>query len=145
GPAPERQTIQSLVVQTAQELKVPPDLALAMARIESNFNPTAVSLKGAAGVMQLMPATAKDEGVTDVYDPWQNIHGGLIYMRKLLDEFHGDQAKALAAYNWGASHVERGEMMPPETREYLREVQDVQHRMDVGGINIYITNPNATP
>lgn len=100
------------------------DLFIKQAKAESNFNPYATSSKGAGGVFQLMPATASDLQVSDVYDPVQNISGGIRYMGQLLNKYNNDPTKALAAYNWGMGNVDRQglENMPAETRDYLARI-----------------------
>lgn len=97
----------------------------AVIHVESGFNPVAVSHKGAAGLMQLMPATARRFGVTNAKDPIQNIHGGANYLRELLNLFSGDQKLALAAYNAGEGAVLKyNRRVPPynETQHYVRAV-----------------------
>jgi len=104
---------------------LPEALILAVIAVESNFDPRAVSEKGAAGLMQLMPATARDMYVADVFDPEQNIHGGTRYLRLLANQYGGDLVRILAAYNAGPEAVRRaGGNVPniPETREYVRKV-----------------------
>ena len=94
-------------------------------RAESGFNRTAVSVKGAMGLMQLMPGTAARYGVTNIFDPRQNIEGGARYMRFLLDLFNRDVDLALAGYNAGEGAVMKyGYQVPPysETREYVRRI-----------------------
>jgi soluble lytic murein transglycosylase-like protein len=97
--------IRQAIDETAERLGVDPDLAQAVVKAESNYNPSAVSSAGALGLMQLMPGTAKDLGVTDPLDPYQNIEGGITYLKKLLDRYDGDAALALASYNWGPGAV----------------------------------------
>jgi soluble lytic murein transglycosylase-like protein len=102
-----------------------PPLLKAVMAAESNFNPAAVSEKGATGLMQLMPATARDMYVDDLFDPAQNIEGGARYLRVLQDRFGGDLEKVLAAYNAGPEKVLRhGGAIPPipETQAYVRKV-----------------------
>jgi soluble lytic murein transglycosylase-like protein len=104
---------------------LPEALILAVIAVESNFDPRAVSEKGAAGLMQLMPGTARDMYVGDVFDPEQNIHGGTRYLRLLANQYSGDMVQMLAAYNAGPEAVRRaGGAVPniPETREYVRKV-----------------------
>jgi soluble lytic murein transglycosylase-like protein len=103
---------------------VDPDLVRAVISTESNYDPKAISPKGARGLMQLMPATARRFGVQDVFDPVQNILGGVRYLRHLLDLFGGDLVLALAAYNAGERVVQERGRVPnyPETRLYVDRV-----------------------
>lgn len=103
------------------------DLVKAVIEVESEFDSLAVSSKGAQGLMQLMPFTARRFGVTDVFDPRQNIFGGVQYLRFLLDLFQGDVGLALAAYNAGENAVIRFRGIPPykETRSYVQRIQDL--------------------
>jgi hypothetical protein len=93
-------------------------------RQESAFDPFAVSVKGAQGLMQLMPGTAVRFGVQDVFDPAENVLGGVKYLRHLLDRYDGDTRLALAAYNAGEGAVDRYEGVPPypETRDYVQRI-----------------------
>jgi soluble lytic murein transglycosylase-like protein len=110
----------------AERYKLPVALLRAVMAVESNFDPAAVSEKGAVGLMQLMPATAKDMYVSDAYDPAQNIEGGARYLRVLANQYGGDIVRTVAAYNAGPEAVRRagGSGVPdiPETREYVRKV-----------------------
>jgi soluble lytic murein transglycosylase-like protein len=109
----------------AEKYGLAPPLLKAVMAVESNFDPAAVSAKGAAGLMQLMPATAREMNVYDPFDPGQNIEGGARYLRLLHDQFAGDLEKVLAAYNAGPHVVRRsGGAVPPiaETRAYVRKV-----------------------
>jgi soluble lytic murein transglycosylase-like protein len=114
-----------VVRDAAATNNLPEALVLAVIAVESNFDPRAVSEKGAAGLMQLMPGTARDMYVSDVFDPEQNIHGGTRYLRLLANQYGGDMVRMLAAYNAGPEAVRRaGGAVPniPETREYVRKV-----------------------
>lgn len=109
----------------AQKYGLAPPLVKAVMAAESNFNPAAISEKGATGLMQLMPATARDMYVYDMLDPAQNIEGGARYLRLLHDQFGGDLEQVLAAYNAGPERVRRsGGAVPaiPETQAYVRKV-----------------------
>lgn len=115
--------VQSQIVSAAQSAGVDPSLALAVAKQESGFNPTAVSPKGAIGVFQLMTATAAGLGV-DPNDPGQNIQGGVKLLGQLLQQYGGDTSLALAAYNAGPSAVAKYGGIPPypETINYVNSI-----------------------
>lgn len=116
--------IQSIVNAAAQKYGVDPALISAVIEMESNFNPDAVSQAGAKGLMQLMDATAQGLGVTDSFDPGQNVMGGARLLRQLLDRYQGDTRLALAAYNAGPAAVDRFGGIPPygETQRYVPKV-----------------------
>jgi soluble lytic murein transglycosylase-like protein len=118
--------IAAMLDAAASINKVPATLARAVAWIESRGNPHAESNVGARGVMQLMPATAKDLGVTDAFDPEQNIAAGVAYLAKLLKKY-GNEMHALAAYNWGPGYVDKalaeGKPLPHSVIQYTRNVQ----------------------
>jgi soluble lytic murein transglycosylase-like protein len=122
--------LASYIQEAARQHQVDPRLVAAIARRESAFNPNAVSAVGACGVMQLMPATAKYLGVTNVFDARQNIFGGARYLRTLLDTFHGDLDLALAAYNAGPGAVAKFGGVPPyrETQSYVAAVRATYER-----------------
>lgn len=116
-------SVQSQVSAAAAKYGVPEWLALAVAKAESAFNPSAVSSAGAVGVMQLMPSTAAGLNV-DPYDTSQNIDGGVKYLSQLLSKYGGDTTKALAAYNAGPGNVDKYGGVPPfpETQSYVQKI-----------------------
>ncbi|MEZ5347051.1 MAG: lytic transglycosylase domain-containing protein [Pyrinomonadaceae bacterium] len=118
-------TIDSYIVESSKRYNIDPLLIYAQMHQESAFKLRATSHKGASGLMQLMPATARRFGVTRIYDPQQNIDAGVKYMRWLLNKFNGDVVLALAGYNAGEGAVMKyGWQVPPyrETREYVRRI-----------------------
>ncbi len=130
-PAPSQRAssgtrLENIIARASERFGVEPQLIRAVIQTESSFRPNAVSPVGAQGLMQLMPATARDLGVDNPFDPEQNVMGGTRYLRQLLDRFDGDLDRALAAYNWGMGNVERRgmERMPRETRDYLIKVKE---------------------
>jgi len=116
--------INQLVEKTAQRFAVDPQLVNAIIQVESEYNPHAVSRKGALGLMQLLPSTASLLGVRNAFDPKQNIEGGVTHLKNLLEHFGGDVPLSLAAYNSGARAVERSGGIPsiPETKQYVKKV-----------------------
>jgi soluble lytic murein transglycosylase-like protein len=124
--APERsRSFDEVISQHAARNGVRKDLVRAVIQVESAFNPRAVSNKGAMGLMQLMPDTARQFGVSNAFDPDENVRGGVAYLRQLLDRYDGDERLALAAYNAGPGAVDRhGQTVPPfrETRDYVSRV-----------------------
>lgn len=121
------QDITGMIAQSAYKYGVDPKLVDAVARTESNYMPNAVSSAGAVGVMQLMPETASSLGVTNIYDPHDNIEGGTKYIKQLLTTFDGDVSKTVAAYNAGPQAVKQYNGIPPydETKNYVRKVLDL--------------------
>jgi soluble lytic murein transglycosylase-like protein len=122
-PLAEQHDLRTLVREAAVRAGLPPAFVESVAKTESAFNPAAVSPKGAIGVMQLMPSTAKALGA-DPNDPAQNIDAGARLLRELLLKYNGDVVKALAAYNAGAGAVDRYQGVPPypETQHYVNTV-----------------------
>jgi len=114
------------IAASAHAHGVAAELVASVIAVESNFNPNAVSLKSARGLMQLMPETAARFGVTNVFDPRQNIDAGTRYLKELLLRYSGNVTLTLAAYNAGPDRVEQFRTVPPyrETRNYVRRVTD---------------------
>jgi soluble lytic murein transglycosylase-like protein len=124
-PALEGIPFSDFITSAAKNHSVDADLIVSVITAESKFNPKAVSRKNARGLMQLLPETATRLGVTNIFDPQQNIEGGTKYLRELLDRYHDDLALTLAAYNAGPQRVEQYKSIPPyrETVSYVRRVQ----------------------
>ena len=122
--APVESSWEEAIQRTASRHQVDPDLVRAIVRVESNFNPYAVSSRGASGLMQLVPATARRFGVTNTFDPNANLDGGVRYLKYLMNMFGGDLQLSLAAYNAGENAVGRHNGVPPfpETQGYLRKI-----------------------
>jgi Transglycosylase SLT domain len=116
---------EDTVLETSKRYALEPSLVKAVIRAESNFQPMAVSPKGAMGLMQLMPDTARMHEVRNAFDPTQNIHGGVRHLRYLMDRYGGNLDLVLSAYNAGTKPVDlvRGIPNIPETQEYVRRVR----------------------
>jgi soluble lytic murein transglycosylase-like protein len=128
-PAPTKPPpLKDIIERAAAAHGVDAKLVRAVIRTESGDNPAAVSPVGAQGLMQLMPATSRELGVTNPFDPEQNVMAGTRYLRRLLDRYDGDLDRTLAAYNWGMGNVERQgmERLPQETRNYLARVKSAK-------------------
>ena len=123
-PVISEQELEPMIKRFSRQHQLHPALIRAVIKAESNFDPRAVSRSGAIGLMQLMPQTALQLDVRDLYDPEDNIGGGTKYLRHLLDRFRGNLPLALAAYNAGERVVDRYRTLPPidETRQYVRKV-----------------------
>lgn len=121
--APTPGTFDDAIARASKRYQIPAPLIRAVIRVESNFNPSAVSRAGAMGLMQLMPGTASDQGVTDRLDPEQNIMGGTRYLRWLANRFNGDIIKTLAGYHAGHGAVElKGGIPYSATEHYVKKV-----------------------
>lgn len=132
-------TIDALVQEAAGQNGLDPCLILSVMRAESGFNRSAVSMKGASGLMQLMPATASRFGVNNIFDPRENVLGGSRYLRWLLDRFSGDVRLALAGYNAGEGAVEfYGHRIPPfqETQNYVRTIYSRYSNIHLGAVPV---------
>lgn len=117
--------IDSIINTASRRFGVEASLIKAVIKAESNFNSRAVSSAGARGLMQLMPGTARGLGVTDSFDPEQNVMAGTRFLKDLLNRYGGDLNSALAAYNWGPGNVDkRTGFLPRETRQYLAKVKE---------------------
>jgi len=117
-------TYEGLIISASNRYSIDPDLIRAVIKVESDFNSNARSNKGAMGLMQLMPETARLHNVADVFDPAENIEAGVRHLQLLLGRYQGDLGLSLAAYNAGSKAVEKHGGIPPfaETQEYVRRV-----------------------
>jgi hypothetical protein len=116
--------VNDIIDNASKIYEVDPELIRSIIKVESDFDANATSSKGAMGLMQLMPETAKELGVKDCYNPVENVMAGTRYLKSLLDRYEGNVELTLAAYNWGMGNVERHpEKLPKETREYIAKVK----------------------
>lgn len=123
-PSAKSAKYEASISEHSLRMGVSADLVRAVIQVESAFNPTAVSTKGAMGLMQLMPATARELGVANPFEPDQNIRGGVAYLKRLLVRYNHKVELALAAYNAGMGNVEKYGDVPPfeETRNYVKKI-----------------------
>src|SRR2546427_3578348 len=130
----DRDGAEKLVREAAERHRIDPALVRAVIETESNWNPSAISRKGAVGLMQLIPTTAQRFGVDDLYSPQQNVDAGVRYLKTLLERYNGNLDLALAAYNAGEGAVDRAHGVPwiRETRTYVQKVQDAYFRPGAG-------------
>ena len=121
--------IDAAIERAAARHNVDPNLVRAVIKVESNFNPNAVSHKGAMGLMQLMPQTARSLNVTNPFDPEQNVDAGVRHLKKLMESFGGNVKLSLAAYNAGATAVNRNAGIPKfaETRNYVKRITQLYY------------------
>jgi len=135
--------LDAIFEAAGQQYNLSTSLLKAVAKVESDFRPNVTSSAGAMGVMQLMPGTAKYLGVTDAYDPEQNIMGGAKYLRELLDRF-GDVRLALAGYNSGPNNVTKYDGVPPFCENYVSKVLEYMGEGDItAGMVTYGGPPEA--
>jgi soluble lytic murein transglycosylase-like protein len=125
-----RQKIEVMIREVSARYNVDPALIRSVIETESNWNSQAISRKGALGLMQLVPGTARQLGVNNAFDPKQNLDGGVRYLHTLLERYNGDLDRTLAAYNAGPGAVDRARGVPRyrETREYVQKVTDSYFR-----------------
>jgi soluble lytic murein transglycosylase-like protein len=129
GKLTTQQDIDSAIDQAAARHNVDPNLVRAVVKVESNFNPNAVSRKGAMGLMQLMPSTARSLKVKNPFDPEQNVDAGVRHLKRLLESYGGDVKLTLAAYNAGSGAVARSAGVPHylETQNYVRRITNLYY------------------
>ncbi|MGC2479156.1 MAG: lytic transglycosylase domain-containing protein, partial [Candidatus Sulfotelmatobacter sp.] len=134
--------IDSAIEAAAARHNVDPNLVRAVVKVESNFNPNAVSRKGAMGLMQLMPSTARQLKVRNPFDPVQNVDAGVRHLKQLLESYDGDIKLTLAAYNAGAGAVARSSGVPryAETQNYVRRITNLYY-----GVSDYDSGASHTP
>jgi hypothetical protein len=142
-----RSRYDEIIERHAERYRVDATLVRAVIQVESDFNPSVVSSKGACGLMQLMPATASRFGVREIHDPEQNIHGGVQYLAHLMRLFNGDLTRVLAGYNAGENAVIRHGGVPPyaETTEYVRRAMTVYYGRPWGGGAIWLPGRKDGP
>jgi soluble lytic murein transglycosylase-like protein len=133
--------IKQMITAAAVQKGLDPGLALAVAETESSFNPNAKSGVGAMGLFQLMPKTAASYGVSNAFDPAQNINAGVSMLADLNRQYDGDLPSILAAYNWGSGNLASGAPLPTETQNYIAKISRI--------LGVAVANPwrprRATP
>lgn len=141
----DRDGVEKLVREAADRYHVDPALVRAVIQTESNWNASALSRKGAMGLMQLIPTTAQRFGANDAFNPKQNVEAGVRYLRTLLERYNGNLDLALAAYNAGEGAVDRAHGVPSfrETRNYVQRVQEAYFSPGSGRLGSAFVRPNA--
>jgi soluble lytic murein transglycosylase-like protein len=140
------QEIDAAIDLAASRHNVDPSLVRAVIKVESNFNPNAISRKGAMGLMQLMPQTARQLNVVNPFDPEQNVDAGVRHLKRLMENYGGDVKLSLAAYNAGAGAVARSAGIPRfgETRNYVKRITQLYYGETSPGIRI-LSSPAREP
>ena len=143
GHQASQEDIDASIVMAAARHNVDPNLVRAVVKVESNFNSNAVSRKGAMGLMQLMPTTARQLNVKNPFDPEQNVDAGVRHLKQLLENYNGDVNLTLAAYNAGAGAVARSAGVPhfAETQNYVRRITNLYY----GGFDLSPAGANRDP
>jgi len=143
GHQASQEEIDSSIVMAAARHNVDPNLVRAVVKVESNFNSNAVSRKGAMGLMQLMPSTARQLKVKNPFDPDQNVDAGVRHLKQLLENYGGDVNLTLAAYNAGSGAVARSAGVPrfAETQNYVRRITNLYY----GGFDLSPSGPSHDP
>ena len=146
GKAFSPQDIEAAIDQAASRHNVDPNLVRAVIKVESNFNPNAVSRKGAMGLMQLMPQTARQLKVANPFDPQQNVDAGVRHLKQLMENYGGDVKLSLAAYNAGQGAVARSAGVPhfAETRNYVKRITQLYYGGSDPGTQ-FMQNPMHQP
>ncbi len=141
-----QQEIEAAIDQAASRHNVDPSLVRAVIKVESNFNPNAVSRTGAMGLMQLMPQTARSLNVVNPFDPQQNVDAGVRHLKRLMESYGGDVKLTLAAYNAGAGAVARSAGVPHfrETRNYVKRITQLYYGEQASGYRI-LSSPVREP
>ncbi len=142
-----QQDVEAAIEQSASRHNVDPNLVRAVIKVESNFNPNAVSRKGAMGLMQLMPQTARSLKVNNPFDPQQNIDAGVRQLKQLMQNYGGDVRLTLAAYNAGPRAVARSAGVPhyAETRNYVKRITQLYSGGQVDSSSRYLSGPYKQP
>jgi soluble lytic murein transglycosylase-like protein len=143
GRTASPEEVDAAIAMAAARHNVDPNLVRAVVKVESDFNPNAVSRKGAMGLMQLMPATARQLNVKNPFDPEQNVDAGVRHLKQLLESYGGDVKLTLAAYNAGAGAVARSSGVPriSETQNYVRRITNLYY----GGFDLGPETPSRDP
>ena len=134
----QKVNVDEIIDTFSEKYDIDRDFIKAIINKESGFNVNATSKKGAMGLMQLMPTTAKSLGVEDAYNPWENVEGGVKYLKKLLNTYNDDKKMALAAYNAGPTAVKRYGGIPPykETQNYVNSIMDTYNK--IKGVELWL-------